>query len=102
MPVKSRKTHGSVPMVQASWPGGMWKASPRPASPSVPSSNRTPHAAAQHVAGVRRLAGVGAGERLRVLGPAPARLDDATADDHAADGDQIHLAPGRERPRLLR
>ena len=60
------------------------------------------HAARDHVADVRDLAAVGAGQRLDVVGPAPARLERPPPDRTAAEVHQVHPAVRGERPHLVR
>src|SRR4051794_15234786 len=59
------------------------------------------HAAGDADAGVPDLAGVGAGDRLDVLGPAPARLEGAAAEREVAERDDVHVTVGVERAGLV-
>src|SRR5215207_1032712 len=65
-------------------------------------AHRDVHPAGDDVHQVRRLAAVGAGDRLDVVRPSPARLERAVEDRVAVDGDDGRLAVLGERPCLVR
>ena len=59
------------------------------------------HLTGQAEAGVVDLAGVGSRDRLDVLGPTPARLEDTPPHGEVAERDDVHVAVGLVGPRLV-
>ena len=86
-------TQGSSPTIHASWPGAMIAKSPGPYSICFAAVGHDDlHPAGDEVAGVRGLAGLGAGDRLDVCRPAPAGLEGGPADRSGVEVDQFELA----------
>src|SRR4051794_36774583 len=55
------------------------------------------HLPGQTDSGVVGLAGLGAGDRLDVVGPAPPRLEHAASESELTEGDDVHVAVCLER-----
>jgi hypothetical protein len=60
------------------------------------------HGAGDAIAVVVSLAGVGLGDRLHVLRPLPARLEDAPSDDLVTEVDYLGLSPALKGSSLVR